>query len=64
VNIRLALANQLKGGDLSIKATDIEEAEALKQFADHAIIASESSGDVVLAKESGIWPPGLNSRYT
>ena len=33
-NIRVVLANQLKSGDLSIKTTNIEEAEALKQFAD------------------------------
>jgi hypothetical protein len=51
VNIRVVLANQLKSGYLGIKTTNIEEAEALRQFVDHAIIASESSGDVVLAKE-------------
>ncbi|KAH6661706.1 hypothetical protein B0J14DRAFT_571476 [Halenospora varia] len=33
-NIRVALANQLKSGDLSVKTTNVEEAEALKQFAD------------------------------
>lgn len=33
-NIRVASANQLKSGDLSVKTTNIEEAEALKQFAD------------------------------
>jgi hypothetical protein len=27
-------ANQLKSGDLSIKTTNVDEAEALKQFAD------------------------------
>ena len=32
-NIRVILANQLKSEDLSIKATNIKEAEALKQFA-------------------------------
>ena len=33
-NIRVVSANQLKSGDLSIKNTNIEETEALKQFAD------------------------------
>jgi hypothetical protein len=33
-NIRVVSANQLKSGDLSIKTTNIEEDEALKQFAD------------------------------
>ena len=33
-NIRVVSANQLKSGDLSIKTTNVEEAEALKQFAD------------------------------
>ena len=32
-HIRVASANQLKSGDLSIKTTRAEEAEALKQFA-------------------------------
>ena len=32
-NIRVVSANRLKSGDLSIKTTNIEEAEALKQFA-------------------------------
>ena len=31
-NIRVASANQLKSGDLSIKTTNVEEAEALKQL--------------------------------
>lgn len=47
VNIGVALANQLKSGDPSIKTTNIEEAEALKQFADHAVIASEASGNTL-----------------
>jgi len=33
-NIRVVSANQLKSGDLSIKTANVEEAEALKQFAD------------------------------
>lgn len=33
-NIRVVSANQLKSGHLSIKTTNVEEAEALKQFAD------------------------------
>jgi hypothetical protein len=41
----------LKSRDPSIKATNIEEAEALQQVADHAIIAAEPSGDVVPPKE-------------
>jgi hypothetical protein len=32
-NIRVVSANQLKSRDLSIKTTNVEEAEALKQFA-------------------------------
>jgi hypothetical protein len=51
VNIHVALATQLKSRDPSIKATNIEETDALKQVADHAIIASEPSGDVVPPKE-------------
>ncbi len=31
-NIQVVSANQLKSGDLSIKTTNVEEAEALKQF--------------------------------
>ena len=33
-NIRVVSTNQLKSGDLSIKTINVEEAEALKQFAD------------------------------
>jgi hypothetical protein len=59
--IKVASANQLKSGDLSIKTTSTEKAEALKQFADDWT-SRIGSGTSVQIPTYGIIAHGIRTR--